>query len=315
MLLKSTKTPTRKKSFRIHPIHRRIALHASSLLFVLGGGFIPLIHFGDQTLDVTAKVAAPLPSAPATITSLSDQQRVTTSTVTVTGTCPDQTYVVLYRDNIAIGVAQCQNGKFSIVATLSPGANTLFARVFNFTDDEGPRSPPITVFYDVPSAQPQPSAGESGAGQLTINIPYTYKVQYPGDTWSWEVTLAGGVKPYDITIDWGDGQTEHFTRGNLAAFTIAHEYQKVGTYNPLIRVTDASGAAATFQLVAEIKDRLSIGIVPQIFSSLANNSQLGPMLAWPVYGLVTLSVVGFWGYEALALHKHLSLFHKLKRRA
>lgn len=117
-----------------------------------------------ETIDVTAKVQSPLPTSPAIITSPSDQQHFTTSSITVLGTCGDGAYVVLYRNSVAAGIGVCNAGAFSIQTELTLGTNQLLAKVFNTTDNEGPQSPPTTVYYDTlqaPGPSPIPSSIEA----------------------------------------------------------------------------------------------------------------------------------------------------------
>lgn len=299
---------------RIRPLHRRIVLHTSSLLLLLGGGFLPSpFSFAAQTYsyDVTAKVPAPLPNSPAIITSPSDQQHVTDQTITVSGTCPDDSYVKVFVNGVEAGVADCNNGTFSMPVTLTPGANVLTAKVYNITDDEGPSSGAITVYYDVPAAPSQqpgspPSAGSSpgtpgntGQPGPTITLPYHFAIRSPGDQWQWEVTI-GGRAPFNITIDWGDGDIQRFTRAEGGTFTISHVYHKASTYQPVIRVTDKNGSAS-YQWVAEVRNKATLAT--QFGGNLF--SGLDPWMAWPLYAAILVGIGIFWGYELYALHHHI----------
>jgi PKD repeat protein len=57
-----------------------------------------------------------------------------------------------------MGVAQCSNGTFQIQTDLLPGANSMQAKVYNVTNDEGPVSQPVTLYYDEVKLQPQTPA-------------------------------------------------------------------------------------------------------------------------------------------------------------
>lgn len=303
------------KKHRIRPLHRRIALHTSSLLLLLGGGFLPSpFSFAAQaySYDVTARVPAPLPTSPAVITSPTDQQHVTTQTITVSGTCPDNSYVKVFVNGVEAGVANCTNGSFSMPVTLAPGANTLTAKVYNTTDDEGPSSGAITVYYDVPATAPvqgqSPSSpstststppSASGLAGPTITIPYHFAIHTPGEQWQWSVTL-GGQAPFEVVIDWGDGTIQRFTRADGSTFTISHTYNKASTFQPLVRVTDKNGSAS-YQLLAEVRDRTSLAA--QFSGSLF--SGLDPWVAWPLYAAILMGIGIFWGYELYALHRHI----------
>jgi hypothetical protein len=119
-------------------------------------------------IHVTAKVSAPLPSGAAVITSPGDGSRFTSVPITVSGTCPVDTYIKLYRNNFFSGTVVCTtDGNFSLETDLFPGANKLEARVFNLTDDEGPQPVPVTVYYDVPE-QPYALNIDWGDGTNTL---------------------------------------------------------------------------------------------------------------------------------------------------
>lgn len=107
------------------------------------------------TLEVSAKVSAALPSSPAVITSIVDQQHVSSSALTVAGTCPTASYVKLIQNGQPAGVSQCTSGIFGIQTSLAPGPNTLQVQVYNLTDDPGPASGVVTIYYDVTTVQPQ----------------------------------------------------------------------------------------------------------------------------------------------------------------
>ena len=221
-------------------------------------------------IQVTATVPAPLPSGPALITYPHDQNRFTSSAITVLGTCPNDTYVDLFRNDIFAGVAWCTSGTFTIPITLLPGANKLQARVFNITNNEGPASVPITVFYDLPpptsvnpSVQPlssppssfqTPSLGFSAPymGPFLATSHYAYFTRYPGDNWKWDITIMGGSSPYNMTIDWDDSSTSTFqnlTKGP----SISHTYTKAGLYHLLVTITDTAGSKVVLQLLAVVK--------------------------------------------------------------
>jgi len=162
---------TQKRSS--HPLHKRIALHPLTVLVLLCVGvFIVGSTFkaGAEDLTVTAAVHAAVPTSPAVITSFTDQQHTTDQQVTVSGTCPTDTYVKLFQNGEFAGVAQCDNGSFSIPISLTPGANKLQAQDYNITDDEGPQSPAITVYYDNVTVTPQqPSQVPTGLTVSTVD--------------------------------------------------------------------------------------------------------------------------------------------------
>ena len=66
--------------------------------------------------------------------------------ITVSGTCPDSSYVKVYSNGIFKGVSLCNTDQtFQIQVSLFNGSNTLLAQDFNVTDQAGPVTPSILV--------------------------------------------------------------------------------------------------------------------------------------------------------------------------
>ncbi|HEX4662471.1 MAG TPA: hypothetical protein VH144_02560 [Candidatus Saccharimonadales bacterium] len=146
------KHPTFKKHRQFLLFDLVMIIAASLMLF----GFPNLAHA--DTIDVTAKVPATIPTEPPVITSPFDQQHVTNPDITTVGTCGAFTaYINLYRNGIFAGVSPCTAGHFSVQLNLFVGANSLVATAYNSTDDVGPSSATVTVYYDpivIPPAPP-----------------------------------------------------------------------------------------------------------------------------------------------------------------
>ena len=245
-----------------------------------------------ESYEVFARVDAPLPTSPAVITSPTDQQHVTTSPITITGTCGDATYVSLFRNDIFVGAGACDSGSFSIQTDLIEGANQLQARVYNSTDNEGPLGPIITVYYDRPTpastnpittlpgfTQPlpnTPSEVPSTPGALIVlAYPYSYRTYKVGETWQGDIAVSGGSPPYAIAVDWGDGELFHFQSTEPTRFKISHVFKKPGTYQPIVRVVDQQGATASLQLLIPV---------------VAREVQAPPPTSSPVASALTLAV-------------------------
>jgi len=166
------KAAAKRKIRRARPVHKRILLHPVSILIVLCAGVFIVgwtIRTVADSYTVTATVEAPAPTDPATITYPVDQSHFTTTPVTVSGICSPNTYVELYRNGNFSGVTNCGAGvtNYQIATDLSPGSNDLYARIFSVTDNEGPPSAHITVFYDLPPPQPPTPSPTPGSLQVT----------------------------------------------------------------------------------------------------------------------------------------------------
>lgn len=150
---------------------------ASLLLWLCVGVLLTGITFrgSADSYTVTGEVPAPLPGSPATIDSPADQTHFTAKPVAITGHCPANSYVKLMRNNLFSGSAVCGPGQtaYRIATDLSLGSNLLIAQVYNITNQPGPPSSSITVFYDSPVKPPIPAplppTPPSGLGVLSAD--------------------------------------------------------------------------------------------------------------------------------------------------
>jgi hypothetical protein len=183
------------------PLRKRILLHPFSVMVLLCAGVLMAgMTFKSTAVsyDVTATVPAPIPNTPAVITAPSNQEHVPNAVIDVSGTCPPQSYVKLYREGNFSGVSTCTASAFHIQTSLSPGANQLTARVFSVTDQEGPAATPVNVWYDQTSLPPQ--VPPSVPAQLTVQTVDTSSSP-SGAYASSNPTVTGFAPPYaDIEL-------------------------------------------------------------------------------------------------------------------
>jgi hypothetical protein len=267
-----------------------------------------------DNLRVTAKVAAPLPAGQAIITSPGDGAHFTDAPVVVAGTCPVDTYIKLYRNDFFSGTVVCSSdGNFQLQTDLFPGANQLKARVFNITDDEGPQSTPVTVYYDVSE---QPTAGGTSKSnqppgptarvQTVPNIPpFTIKTDYRyigykvGQDIDTTFELAGGESPYAINIEWGDGKNSVISQKQAGKVTARHRYKESGSgpkssFLIKISASDAVGHQSFLQLFIIIKPSAIPSVVASNLPSPPRIGKSWLALAWPAYSITLLMAFSFW---------------------
>ncbi|HSW80204.1 MAG TPA: hypothetical protein VLG47_05500 [Candidatus Saccharimonadales bacterium] len=315
------------------PVHRRIMLHPITVLFLLFAGVIIVgmtLKSSAATYDVHGKVAAAALTDGAVITSPADGTNFTTATQSVSGTCPDNSYVKVYVNNTFAGVAWCNAQQFEVQISLYTGHNDLRAQDYNVTDDPGPTTPVISVTYTPPAPPPPPpspppntitgSAGTpitvqgndgsySGSGNANDSAPllltsdFHYQTFVTGSEFKWSVDLRGGVAPYTVHIDWGDSQHSTLVFKKAAVFWIQHTYTQGGYYKINIQSVDAVGTTRTVQLAALIKKAGDASIF-----SLQNNNGNGTSstatthswwhnwiwAAWPIYLILLLMATTFW---------------------
>lgn len=155
--------------------HIRITLHPVNLLFMLCVGVLLVASTlgtsaATSTYDVHATVPADPLADPAVITSVNDDDRFDEPALTVEGTCPVPSYVKVYQNSVLVGIANCTVTGFTIDVLLSAGANQLLVQDYNITDQIGPSSPSITVWYDAPIPPPTPPTGGDTSGGGGINV-------------------------------------------------------------------------------------------------------------------------------------------------
>jgi hypothetical protein len=326
------KSQTRRKPaikvVRRRPLHKKVLLHPLSIFLLLCLGVLLLVaslptNAADYT--VSTSVAAPVPASPAVITQPADQTHVTVPDITVAGTCPAESYVKIYNNDLFAGAVWCNaDGTFQLAVYLSEGANTLRARVFNFTNNEGPASPAVTVYYDVPPSQaPASAVPQSISPQRRRATPgmafhilaeYEYKVHASGEAVTLDLRLSGGVAPYAVSIDWGDGHIDPIVRSDDSAFQATHIYKEKNLREVYVVKVSGSDSANTIdkvQLLAVVNGKPNpAGLTTQKPPGLLSRFSKWMAYVWSAYAIVLLMVISFW----LGERQELRLLAKQRRR-
>ncbi len=235
---------------RLLPFWRRglvVIPLCSLLLQVVGSPYVmaalppPGPKSGSVGLEGT--ISSPPPSRAATITTPVSGRNFTSTPVTVNGLCPEGVMVKLFSNNIFVGSVKCTNASYSLQIDLFSGANDLVARVFDDLDQAGPDSNIVRVTFT--------DAQFSAIGnRLTLTSNYAKIGANPGQKLSWPIIVSGGVGPYAISVDWGDGKPITLKSLLFAGnFTVEHIYDSAGIYRVIIKVTDSNGVTGFLQLV------------------------------------------------------------------
>lgn len=290
-----------------------------------------------NSYTVHASVPGPPPTTPATIDTPTEGTDFTSLPIDVSGSCPQDTYVNLYRNGAFSGVALCQiDGTYSLQTGLFVGANKLEARVYSLTDVAGPLSDPVNVTYTPPKPPAQPESPNpttdtgtpsyTGSGQVTggssqtlnttspliFKTSYSFTGTYVGEPTTWQLDLEGGEPPYAIGVDWGDGTHSLISRPKMGVFSIDHTYKKAGGYKGSYTVkftaSDANGTQTYLQLITIVNNPPSAtGVTKRPTSGgfgLTSPDYLRNMLhyVWPGYGVVVLMLLSFWLGERREFH-------------
>lgn len=276
------------------------------IIFLLLGTGVLLVNWSlkanaDDIL-VTALVKGPTITGPAVITSPTNNTRFTAVPVTVSGSCPaNAAYVEIFRNDFMSGSAMCTgSGTFELQIDLFPGRNDLTARSFNITDDEGPASAIVTVFYDQPAPAPGTPVSTGSGKPLTVKTAFVYKGYYVGQTVQWPLEINGGSAPYALNVNWGDGTDSIISRKADGQFNISHTYKTAGGErgNFIIKVqaSDSAGGYTYLQFFVLVNAKSAAGAGGNIYTkpppSLGGLAQW-LWVAWPAYLSVFLMVVGY----------------------
>lgn len=250
------------------------------------------------SIGIEGTISSPPPTTAATISSPTNGQSFTTLPVNVSGLCPGDLLVKLFKNNVFAGSAQCQNGSYSIVIDLFSGQNELVARVYDSLDQAGPDSNLVTVTFN----DNRPGAGS----RVSLSSNFAKRGANPGQTLTWPIILSGGEGPYAISVDWGDGKTPDLISQSFpGTFDIKHVYDAPGVYNVVIKATDANGGVAFLQIVGIANGPLSqdSGDDPAEASEAGGTEKIR-ILWWPAAIMLPILLLAFWLGKKYEL-KHL----------
>lgn len=230
------------------------------------------------TTNVQGLVAGPPPSTPPTIENIPQKTTFSTKSIHLKGSCIADLIVKIYRNNIFAGSTLCQaDGTYSLWIDLFVGKNVILSRQFDIAGQASPDSAPLIVFYapktpspslpdtpdddekdpnDTPQGSPLPTPPndpntppQTAQFQLLIKYDYTLQAIFAHQAFHLPVSFTGGAAPYAVSINWGDGTNDVFSRGTAAPFTVDHVYQKAGYYTASVTVSDKRGEKASVQFV------------------------------------------------------------------
>ena len=285
-------------SGRLRPHEHTSYLPLGLLLLIVG--FILLAYTASaaspgpegSSVGLNGVMPGKAPTVAAVIQSPTNQQRFSESPITFSGTCPKDTLVELFKNDIFAGSTTCTNaGTFSLEIDLLIGQNIMVARVYDALNQPGPDSNTVIVFYD---ALP-PQAGalaplDFGGAQLLLNTDAVFRGVFPEKELSIPIDILGGIPPYAVNVQWGDSTNKVVPRNNNDTFRVGHTYKKPGTYQITIQASDAGGRVA-FLTVASIVN----GQPPVVANTTAAAEVTNRLLLlWPLYASAFAVVISFW---------------------
>lgn len=246
------------------------------------------------SVGMEGTVPSPPPTQAATISVPGNGQTFRSTPITVSGLCKTGLLVKIFSNNIFVGSASCANNSYSLQIDLFSGRNDIIARVFDALDQAGPDSNLVTVTYaDTQFAK--------FGTRVSLSSTFAQLGADPGKELVWPIILSGGVGPYAISVDWGDGtapslQSESFP-GEL---NIKHTYKSAGVYKVIVKATDANGTVAFLQLVGVANGKVSQNTASGGTTGSSSGTNTGvsttqtTIIWWPMLLLLPLIASSFW---------------------
>lgn len=288
---------------RLH--HRHTSYPVLGLLLMLCGLLLGGTTFSALAADPPPQAGSvslsgtkpgPPPSAPPVIVTPKTGQHFGETPIAVTGTCPADTIVELYKNDVFAGSGQCASDKtFNFQIDLLYGQNSLVARAYDALNQASPDSNVVTVFYDATPPQSSPLDFANLLGnQLILRTDPVLRGTFPGTEFTLPAEIIGGQAPYSVSVDWGDGKKDLLPRGVGGSFNLTHTYARPGTYAVMIRASDAGKQQAFLQVLVIVNGQ-GVGAGSSGSGSGSNDTlTMRLVVIWPLYLLAVMLVIGFW---------------------
>lgn len=245
------------------------------------------------SIGLTGVMPGKPPTKGAVIKTPTPGQSFAQTPVVITGTCPVNTLVELFKNDIFAGSTPCTTeGTFSIEIDLLIGSNALIARVYDALNQAGPDSNSVLVTYAPNFANASGITSLNfGGPQLIINTDAVFRGAFPNKEMTIPIDVLGGRAPYAVNVQWGDSTNKVVSRPDNATFRVAHTYAKAGTYQLSIQATDADGRVAFLTVASIVNGQPD----PEVIAATTSNQTTTMLLAlWPLYASVFAMTISFW---------------------
>jgi len=262
---------------------------------------LPLIVFtayaespGPQagSIGLSGVMPGKAPTTGATIKLPTDQQRFSTTPITVTGTCPATTLVELFKNDIFAGSTPCNDkGTYSLDIDLMIGPNKLVAKVYDALNQPGPDSNIVNVYYDaLPNQSSSIKSLNFDGSQLILITNAVFRGAFPNQELSIPIDIIGGTPPYAVNVQWGDSTNKVISRNDNVEFNAAHTYTKAGIYQVSLQASDSTGRVAFLTIAVIVNGEVSSANAGTVSTTTTN--QL--LVLWPLYAAAVAVVISFW---------------------
>lgn len=253
-----------------------------------------------SSFGIEGRISAPAPTQAATISTPSNGQTFTDTPITVAGLCKTGLLIKVFSNNVFVGSTMCAGGSYSLKVDLFSGQNDLVVRVYDSLDQAGPDSSVVTVrFNDAQYAQ--------FGTHVSLSSDYARRGANPGVQLDWPVTISGGVGPYALSVDWGDGSDQSLLSEAFAGqLTISHTYATAGVYQVILKASDKNGSVAFLQLVGvangEAKTQIATTGGSGGVGQGGSNGFIEKYWTWLVAAVFAVMIATFWLGSRHELH-------------
>ena len=300
-----TKISHHKHSGHIRP-HEYTSYGPLAMLLLVVGVVLSIVTVhadsgpGYGSIGLSGTMPGEPPKTAATIDTPVSQQHFSASPVPVSGTCPVNTLVEVFKNDIFAGSVACStSGNYSVDVDLLIGQNLLKAKVYDSLNQPGPDSNFVTIFYDaLPAQASSVTSLNLGGTQLLLNTDAVYRGVFPGQELTIPVSILGGTPPYAVNVQWGDSTNKIVPRNDTLTFNVSHAYSKPGTYKITLQASDGQSRVAYLTVAAIVNGTPVIS-----FASTTPTNKISKVLVlWPLYTAMVAIVVSFWLGEKREKH-------------
>jgi hypothetical protein len=238
------------------------------------------------SLGVEGSVQGPAPTVAATIGVPNNGQVFTSTPITVSGLCLSGLLIKIFANNVFVGSAECVGGSYSLKVDLFSGANSLVARDYDNLDQQGPDSNAVTVTFN-------DALFALFGTRVSLSSNFARQGVNPGSVLTWPLILSGGVGPYAISVDWGDGSGADLKSVSFTGVVdVTHTYNQAGVYTIVAKATDTNNTSAYLQLVGEANGKISGSLSANTNNTPGNTKTV--ILWQPMLIAIPVIALTFW---------------------
>ena len=300
MLRKHFKILTSAHTYKVRPHEHTSYLPLALLLLLVGftlttftaSAATPYTGPESGSVGITGTMPGKPPTEGAVIKTPTSGQNFAQTPIVVSGTCPKDTLVEIFKNDIFAGSTPCTSaGTFSLEVDLLIGQNTLTAKVYDSLNQEGPASNNVIVTYSPSLTNASGIVSLNfGGDQLIINTDAVFRGAFPNKELSVPIDIIGGRAPYAVNVQWGDSTNKVISRPDNATFQSVHSYAKAGTYQLAIQATDADGRVAFLTVAVIVNGQPDVAAATTVTAQKTNLL----LMLWPLYAAVAAMTLSFW---------------------